>query len=159
MGGVYIRFSVLTHRLCSMRRRLALALATIGNPPVIIMDEPTKGMDLFNKRRVWDFIHLLKPDKLMILCTHYMGPLSFSFFFSLIDNETDEAEYLGDQVAVLSSGRVAALGTPEYLKHRYGHSYRVEAFVEVASTMSLHRQMISRCQEARLLSAAESEGT
>src|SRR5499427_194786 len=82
------------------RRRLDLALALIGDPELIFLDEPTTGFDPRARRQAWDTIRGLRGlGKTILLTTHYL----------------DEAEQLADRVAVLSQGRIVASGTPAEL--------------------------------------------
>ena len=79
-----------------MRRRMSVALSTIGDPRVILMDEPTTGLDPVSRRQVWDLIQSLKQGRVLIMTTHAM----------------EEAELLSDKLAVLSNGSVGCVGTP-----------------------------------------------
>ena len=85
------------------RRRLDFALALIGDPELIFLDEPTTGFDPSARRAAWEVIAgLRKLGKTVFLTTHYM----------------DEAEYLADRITVLSAGRIVAEGTPRTLGGR-----------------------------------------
>jgi ABC-2 type transport system ATP-binding protein len=85
------------------RRRLDFALALIGDPELIFLDEPTTGFDPSARRAAWEVIAGLRQlGKTVFLTTHYM----------------DEAEYLADRIAVLSAGRIVAEGTPQTLGGR-----------------------------------------
>jgi ABC-2 type transport system ATP-binding protein len=85
------------------RRRLDFALALIGDPELIFLDEPTTGFDPSARRAAWEVIAGLRTlGKTIFLTTHYM----------------DEAEYLADRIAVLSAGRIVAEGTPRTLGGR-----------------------------------------
>ncbi|HEX6526820.1 MAG TPA: ABC transporter ATP-binding protein [Streptosporangiaceae bacterium] len=85
------------------RRRLDFALALIGDPELIFLDEPTTGFDPSARRAAWEVIAGLRQlGKTVFLTTHYM----------------DEAEYLADWITVLSAGRVVAEGTPQTLGGR-----------------------------------------
>ena len=85
------------------RRRLDFALALIGDPELIFLDEPTTGFDPSARRAAWEVIAGLRSlGKTVFLTTHYM----------------DEAEYLADRIAVLSGGRIVAEGTPRTLGGR-----------------------------------------
>jgi len=85
------------------RRRLDFALALIGDPELIFLDEPTTGFDPSARRAAWEVIAGLRAlGKTVFLTTHYM----------------DEAEYLADRIAVLSAGRIVAEGTPRTLGGR-----------------------------------------
>jgi ABC-2 type transport system ATP-binding protein len=85
------------------RRRLDFALALIGDPELIFLDEPTTGFDPSARRAAWEVVAGLRQlGKTVFLTTHYM----------------DEAEYLADRIAVLSAGRIVAAGTPQTLGGR-----------------------------------------
>jgi ABC-2 type transport system ATP-binding protein len=85
------------------RRRLDFALALIGDPELIFLDEPTTGFDPSARRAAWEVVAGLRQlGKTVFLTTHYM----------------DEAEYLADRIAVLSAGRIVAEGTPRTLGGR-----------------------------------------
>jgi len=85
------------------RRRLDFALALIGDPELIFLDEPTTGFDPSARRAAWKVVAgLRKLGKTIFLTTHYM----------------DEAEYLADRITVLSAGHVVAEGTPRTLGGR-----------------------------------------
>ena len=85
------------------RRRLDFALALIGDPELIFLDEPTTGFDPSARRAAWEVVGGLRQlGKTVFLTTHYM----------------DEAEYLADRIAVLSAGRIVAAGTPRTLGGR-----------------------------------------
>ena len=85
------------------RRRLDVALALIGDPDIVFLDEPTTGFDPSARRAAWDVIASLRQlGKTIFLTTHYM----------------DEAEYLADRIAVLAGGRIVAEGTPKTLGGR-----------------------------------------
>jgi ABC-2 type transport system ATP-binding protein len=80
------------------RRRLDLALALIGDPDLLFLDEPTTGFDPQARRNAWDLVRCLcQLGKTVFLTTHYM----------------EEAQYLADRVAVIAGGRLVALGSPD----------------------------------------------
>ena len=85
------------------RRRLDFALALIGDPELIFLDEPTTGFDPSARRAAWELVAGLRTlGKTIFLTTHYM----------------DEAEYLADRITVLSAGQIVAEGTPRTLGGR-----------------------------------------
>ena len=85
------------------RRRLDLALALVGSPDLIFLDEPTTGFDPAARRNAWDLVkRLCGLGKTVFLTTHYM----------------DEAQYLADHVAVLAGGRLVAEGDPKSIGGR-----------------------------------------
>ncbi|NBM15658.1 ABC transporter ATP-binding protein [Streptomyces sp. GC420] len=82
------------------QQRLALAMAVVGRPELVFLDEPTAGLDPQARRATWDLIRDLRADGVsVVLTTHYM----------------DEAEELADDVAIVDAGRVVTQGTPEQL--------------------------------------------
>ncbi len=85
------------------RRRLDVALALVGDPELIFLDEPTTGFDPSARRAAWEVIDGLRElGKTVLLTTHYM----------------EEAERLADRIAVVSGGRIVAQGTPQTLGDR-----------------------------------------
>ena len=93
-----------------MKRRLSVAISSIGNPGIIFMDEPTTGMDPITRREVWKLIQKLKKDRVIILTTHSM----------------EEAEILSDRVIVMVNGEIKCAGSSLYLKNHFGDGYKVE---------------------------------
>jgi ABC-2 type transport system ATP-binding protein len=82
------------------KQRLSLALALVGRPALVFLDEPTAGMDPQARRGTWELIRQLRADGLsVVLTTHFL----------------DEAEQLADRVVVIDSGRLVASGTPAEL--------------------------------------------
>ncbi len=82
------------------KQRLAVAVALVGDPELLFLDEPTTGLDPQSRRQLWDVVTELKRrGKTVLLTTHYM----------------DEAERLCDRVAIVDHGKVIALGTPRAL--------------------------------------------
>jgi ABC-2 type transport system ATP-binding protein len=85
------------------RRRLDVALALIGDPELVFLDEPTTGFDPAARRDAWELVHGLRSlGKTIVLTTHYM----------------EEAERLADHIAVLAGGEIVATGTPRTLGAR-----------------------------------------
>ncbi|HEX4679816.1 MAG TPA: ATP-binding cassette domain-containing protein [Gaiellaceae bacterium] len=88
-----------------MRRRLDLGASLVGKPAVLIMDEPTTGLDPANRIELWKLIEdLVRDGTTMLLTTQYL----------------EEADRLADQIVVIERGRVIAGGTPDELKQRVG---------------------------------------
>jgi ABC-2 type transport system ATP-binding protein len=82
------------------QQRLSLAMAVIGRPELVFLDEPTAGLDPGARRSTWDLVRELRADGVsVVLTTHFM----------------DEAEALADDVAIIDAGRVIAQGSPEQL--------------------------------------------
>jgi ABC-2 type transport system ATP-binding protein len=100
------------------QRRLAVALALVGDPDLLFFDEPTTGLDPQSRRQLWDVIRELQGrGRTTVLTTHYM----------------DEAERLCDRVAIVDQGKVIALGSPQELISRLGGDHILEFAVAGAS--------------------------
>jgi ABC-2 type transport system ATP-binding protein len=106
--GLEERADVHTSKLSGgQQRRLDVALAIVGDPELLFLDEPTTGFDPSARRQAWDVIAgLSKLGKTIFLTTHYM----------------DEAQTLADRVAILSAGEIVATGSPESLGDRGMHT-------------------------------------
>jgi ABC-2 type transport system ATP-binding protein len=82
------------------QQRLSLALALVGRPELVFLDEPTAGMDPQARRGTWEFVRKLRADGVsVVLTTHFL----------------DEAEQLADHVVVIDAGRIVAEGSPAEL--------------------------------------------
>src|SRR5208337_4302128 len=93
------------------KQRLALALAMVNNPELVLLDEPTVGLDAQLRRDIYALIERFREERrTTLLTTHYI----------------EEAERLCDRVAILDHGQVIALGTPRELVLRSGHGTRLE---------------------------------
>jgi len=99
-----------------MKRRVSIAMALVTDPKVVLMDEPTVGMDPQARRAVWDFIlELSDRGKTIVLTTHYM----------------EEAEELCDRVGIIDHGKLIALGPPDRLKTEYGARDLEDVFIQL----------------------------
>jgi len=99
------------------KRKLSIAMALIGEPKILYLDEPTLGLDVLARRELWKIIEGLKGRITIILTTHYM----------------EEAEALADRIAVMINGRIAEIGTLAELEEKTGKKGLEEVFVEIAS--------------------------
>ncbi|MED6193393.1 ATP-binding cassette sub- A member 2 [Stylosanthes scabra] len=90
-----------------MKRRLSVAISLIGNPKLIILDEPTTGMDPITRRHVWDIIQNAKKGRAIVLTTHSM----------------EEADILSDRIGIMAKGRLRCIGTSIRLKSRFGTGF------------------------------------
>ena len=93
-----------------MKRRMNIAMATIHNPAILVLDEPSEGLDPQTRRVLWEYIKYQKEmDNTVILTTHLM----------------DEADKLSDRVAIIDHGKLLKLDTPEKLKQMIGKGDKV----------------------------------
>ncbi len=87
-----------------MKRRVHLGIALTGNSAVVMLDEPTSGMDPEARRQMWDLLQELKKDRTIMLTTHFM----------------EEADVLGDRVVIMAHGQAQCNGSPLFLKRMLG---------------------------------------
>jgi len=102
------------------RRKLSVAIAMIGNPSIVFLDEPSTGMDPEARRFMWDVITRISKERkksTVILTTHSM----------------DEAEALSTKVGIMVEGRLKCLGTVQHIKNKYGGGYEVEIKLNLVS--------------------------
>lgn len=97
------------------QRRLSIAMALIGEPSVLFLDEPTLGLDVLARSDLWDTIRELKGKITVILTTHYM----------------EEAEALSDRIGIMKDGKLLTIGTAEKLKAMSGKEKFEDAFVAI----------------------------
>lgn len=95
------------------QRRLSIAMALIGEPGILFLDEPTLGLDVLARADLWDVIRSLKGKVTIVLTTHYM----------------EEAEALSDRIGIMKDGRLLALGTAKELKEKANTQNFEDAFV------------------------------
>ena len=87
------------------KRRLGIAMALVGEPELLFLDEPTTGLDPGARREMWTLVRDLKRrGRTVLLTTHYL----------------DEAEQLADDVAIMNHGKIVARGNPSALISRFG---------------------------------------
>jgi ABC-2 type transport system ATP-binding protein len=103
--------SYVEHLSGGQQQRLAVAVALVGDPELLFLDEPTTGLDPQSRRQLWEVVRELhERGRTVVLTTHYM----------------DEAERLCDRVAIIDHGKVIALGSPAHLIARLGGEHIVE---------------------------------
>jgi ABC-2 type transport system ATP-binding protein len=129
------------------RQRFLLALALINRPELLILDEPSTGLDPQARRNLWDLIQGIKAEgKALILTTHYM----------------EEAQHLCDEVAIMDYGKIIAQGTPAELIRQYSrgitvvlprHRFTLDAnrfplpVREVKDTLEIKTDDVNQCLE------------
>ncbi|NWS66211.1 ABCA2 protein, partial [Crotophaga sulcirostris] len=101
-----------------MKRKLSVAIAFVGGSRAVILDEPTAGVDPYARRAIWDLILKYKPGETILLSTHHM----------------DEADLLGDRIAIISHGKLKCCGSPLFLKSTYGDGYKLTVVKKQSDT-------------------------
>ncbi|XP_052268700.1 uncharacterized protein LOC127870080 [Dreissena polymorpha] len=109
-------------RACSggMKRKLSLAIALLGSPPVILLDEPTTGMDPKAKKLVWDCLFRAKHQGQTIILTSH---------------SLEECDILCDRIGIMVNGKFKCLGSSQHLKQKFGNGYTVTLYVSGLSTI------------------------
>ena len=97
-----------------MKRKLAVAVALVGGPSVVLLDEPSSGLDPGAQRNLWDLIKVTMKGRAVVLTTHSMG----------------EADLLCDRVGIMVKGTMRCIGTPQELKERYAAGYEISCRLE-----------------------------
>jgi ATP-binding cassette subfamily A (ABC1) protein 3 len=97
------------------KRKLSLGIALIGNPTVLLLDEPSSGMDAAAKRVMWKTLAAVVPGRSLLLTTHSM----------------EEADALADRAGIMAK-RMLAMGTSDYLRRKYGDSYYIHLVMKSA---------------------------
>ncbi|KAM3607617.1 uncharacterized protein V6R79_010758 [Siganus canaliculatus] len=92
-----------------MKRKLSISIAFIGGSRLVVLDEPTTGVDPCSRRSIWDVIIQHKKNRTIIMSTHHL----------------DEAEVLSDRIAFLERGGLKCCGSPFYLKDKLGQGYKL----------------------------------
>ena len=116
------------------KRRTSIASALIGNPRILVLDEPSSGIDPSNRREIWELVENLKShDTVIILTTHHL----------------EEAEYLSQDVIIMDRGKIDIRGTPSDIMKKYGIGYRVtiEGIQTKHELGQLMIQVIDSCRE------------
>jgi ABC-type multidrug transport system ATPase subunit len=96
-----------------MKRKLSLAIALIGSPPTLLLDEPSAAVDAAAKRHLWRVVKQREAEQTVVLTTHSM----------------EEAEALSDRLAIQVKGRLRCVGTPDHIKNTHGAGYQLEMYV------------------------------
>ncbi|XP_028299253.1 ATP-binding cassette sub-family A member 1 isoform X2 [Gouania willdenowi] len=107
VGLVHKRHEQTRNLSGGMQRKLSVAIAFVGGSKVVVLDEPTAGVDPYSRRGIWDLLLKYRKERTIILSTHYM----------------DEAELLGDRIAIISQGKLCCCGSPLFLKSKLGSGY------------------------------------
>uniref|UniRef100_A0A7M4FDT2 P-type phospholipid transporter n=1 Tax=Crocodylus porosus TaxID=8502 RepID=A0A7M4FDT2_CROPO len=90
-----------------LQRKLSVAIAFVGEAKVVVLDEPTSGVDPYSRRSIWDLLLKYRSGRTIILSTHHM----------------DEADILGDRIAIISQGKLYCSGSPIFLKNIFGTGF------------------------------------
>ena len=95
------------------KRKLCIALALLSGSRIIILDEPTTGLDVFSKKKLWEFLKNYQKDKIFLITTHSLS----------------EAEYLANRIGIMSEGHLICSGTSSYLKSNYAGGFNINLII------------------------------
>ncbi|XP_036755843.2 ABC-type organic anion transporter ABCA8 isoform X1 [Manis pentadactyla] len=118
-----------------IKRKLCFALSILGNPLVVLLDEPSTGMDPEGQQQMWQAIRATfkNTERGALLTTHYMA----------------EAEAVCDRVAIMVSGKLRCIGSIQHLKSKFGKDYLLEMKVKCpAQVEPLHREILRHFPQA-----------
>ncbi|KAL7306039.1 hypothetical protein TKK_0001504 [Trichogramma kaykai] len=105
--NLYEKRNVLPEKLSGgQKRRVCLGMALVGDPSILILDEPTSGLDPESRRVIWDILLKMRGRKTILISTHDM----------------EEADILGDRVAIMHTGQLRSYGTSMFLKKSMGEN-------------------------------------
>ena len=119
------------------KRKLSVAMAMIGNPNIIFLDEPSTGMDPKARRFMWKIISRIASEKkqsTIILTTHSM----------------EEAEALSTKLGIMVNGNFKCIGTPQHIKSKYGEGYEIEIKVVACSKEQIKQYMAQNKLESKI---------
>eukprot|EP01138_Halocafeteria_seosinensis_P011391 gb/GECG01011634.1/.p1 GENE.gb/GECG01011634.1/~~gb/GECG01011634.1/.p1 ORF type:complete len:2040 (+),score=216.84 gb/GECG01011634.1/:1-6120(+) len=110
------------------KRKLSVGIALIGGSKVVFLDEPTSGMDPYSRRSTWNILQNARQGRIMILTTHFM----------------DEADLLGDRIAIMADGLVQCCGSSMFLKQQYGVGYNLTLVKDVGCNPAMVKKTIAK---------------
>ncbi|KAH8303634.1 hypothetical protein KR018_009186, partial [Drosophila ironensis] len=111
-----------------MKRKLALCCALCGETKIVLCDEPSSGIDAAGRRSLWELLQAEKKGRTVLLTTHYM----------------DEADVLGDRIAILSDGQLQCCGTSFQLKKLYGPGYQLVCIMQPGCDVATLTMLVKR---------------
>ncbi|CAH1388732.1 unnamed protein product [Nezara viridula] len=121
------KYAQITELSGGMQRKLCIALSLVGKPKVVILDEPTSGVDPESRREIWNILLESRENRILLLTTHFM----------------EEADALGDQIAIMNHGEIVCYGSPMFLKKHYGAGYNIT----VSCSQDKHKKIIETVTE------------
>uniref|UniRef100_H2YX25 ABC transporter domain-containing protein n=1 Tax=Ciona savignyi TaxID=51511 RepID=H2YX25_CIOSA len=107
VGLPHKKHEMTRHLSGGMKRKLSVAIAFVGGSKCVVLDEPTAGVDPYARRGIWDLLLHYKQNRTIVLSTHHM----------------DEADLLGDRIAIISHGKLKCCGSSLFLKSCFGVGY------------------------------------
>ena len=126
------------------KRKVNVGIALLGGSKIVLLDEPSAGLDPTARRRLWDMLKKNKQDRIIILTTHFM----------------EEADILGDRIAIMTKGRASCCGSSLFLKKKFGIGYNLTIDkVSKEKAPEIDAFIMARVKNAQKLSEVSSEIT
>ena len=135
LGDPATRKKLVSEYSGGMQRRLSVAISLMGDPKLVILDEPSTGLDPASRRALWDIILYHKTRCAMILTTHAM----------------EEADALCDRLAIFQDGRVRCSGTPNLLKFQFGKGFKISVTADPDLLDDMEAWLLTLCPNAERL--------
>ncbi|XP_019479355.1 PREDICTED: ATP-binding cassette sub-family A member 6 isoform X2 [Hipposideros armiger] len=107
-----IQDNLAEHLSEGQKRKLTFGIAMLGDPQVLLLDEPTAGLDPFSRHQVWNLLKERKADRVTLLSTNFV----------------DEADILADRKVIMSNGRLKCAGSSVFLKKKWGLGYHLSLY-------------------------------
>eukprot|EP00732_Lithocolla_globosa_P006701 Lithocolla_globosa_v1_NODE_7955_length_882_cov_8.951632.p1 type:complete len:238 gc:universal NODE_7955_length_882_cov_8.951632:130-843(+) len=117
------------------KRKLSFGLAALAWPRLLVLDEPSTGLDPHSRRVLWDYMKHTQPGRASVLTTHSM----------------DEAQALCSRIAILVKGELNCVGSPTHLKAKYGEGYRLEIKTKSDSIENVKQKIVHLFPESTLV--------
>lgn len=118
------------------KRKLSVGIAFIGGSRIVFLDEPTSGMDPYSRRFTWNVIRQHREGRVVVLTTHFM----------------DEADLLGDRIAIMGDGKLRCCGSSLFLKRAFGVGYNMT--IEKKDAVAFNSQAMTDVVMSRIPSAS-----
>lgn len=112
------------------KRRLSIALAFLGSPNLVILDEPCSGIDTHARKTIWELIEALRKNRAVVLATH----------------DLDEAQHLGDKIIIMKNGRVALQSTTKDLQNELTKNFTIN--VQLKASLSNDKDVVNDVKDA-----------
>jgi ABC-type multidrug transport system ATPase subunit len=130
------------------KRKLSAAIAMLGNPLVVLLDEPSTGMDPKTRRFMWDRISdLTRDNHTVLLTTHRYARCSLTPRFTNVYS-MEECEALCTRVSMMVNGRMKCMGSIQHIKQKFGEGYRLTLKLRSGTALTVDKQRLEKVVHA-----------
>jgi len=124
-----------------MKRKVSIAIALLGDPKIVFLDEPTAGMDPYSRRQIWNLILRAKTGRSIILTSHFL----------------DEVEILSDRIGIVNRGRLLTAGSGMFLKHHFGTGYDLTYDCTPKQQVAINSKILQLLPKAEMAKRSKSD--